>query len=262
MKKSKIKGKWIHTRTFHLYLLKFAGRIAIFLFFFVWYIKDKAGLYERMNQPISMGITPIHVLWLLFMVTMIRHLFPKDTVTMAMLKAKLPVPKSWAKELAGEEKAVYQELELLRFVQDMNRKAWKVMLVWLSGNAVVGMLYLFNVIHDVDLFMLTVFYFLCDYICILVFCPFQTVIMKNRCCVNCRIYDWGHFMMFTPMLFIRNFFSWSLFFTSIIVLIRWELHYAKYPERFWYGSNQRIQCKNCKDRQCQLKTKLWGPISQ
>lgn len=80
--------------------------------------------------------------------------------------------------------------------------------------------------------------------------------MKNRCCVNCRIYDWGHFMMFTPMLFIRNFFSWSLFFTSVVVLIHWELLYAKHPERFWHGSNRSLQCANCKDKTCQYKKQI------
>ena len=77
--------------------------------------------------------------------------------------------------------------------------------------------------------------------------------MKNKCCINCRIYDWGHFMMFTPMLFIRNFFSWSLFFTACIVLIKWEIIYAKHPERFYEGSNKNLQCQNCKDRTCQIK---------
>lgn len=130
------------------------------------------------------------------------------------------------------------------------------MLIWLSGNAVVGVLYLFEVLDMADLLMLTVFYFLSDYICILIFCPFQTCIMKNKCCVNCRIYDWGHFMMFTPMLFIQNFYSWSLFFTSLVVLIHWEIVYAKHPERFWSGANQTLQCQNCKDKTCQVKNRL------
>ena len=103
-------------------------------------------------------------------------------------------------------------------------------------------------------------FFLCDYICILVFCPFQTCIMKNKCCVNCRIYDWGHFMMFTPMLFIPNFYSWSLFFTSCVVLIRWELVYAAHPERFWSGSNQILQCENCKDKTCQMKRRVRNQV--
>ena len=111
-----------------------------------------------------------------------------------------------------------------------------------------------GIFYASDLF--TVFFFLCDYICILVFCPFQTCIMKNKCCVNCRIYDWGHFMMFTPMLFIPNFYSWSLFFTACVVLIRWEVVYAAHPERFWSGSNQILQCANCKDKTCQVKRRV------
>lgn len=63
-------------------------------------------------------------------------------------------------------------------------------------------------------------------------------------------------MMFTPMLFIRNFFSWSLFFTSAVVLIRWELVYAKYPERFWSGSNKTLQCAHCQDKTCQIKRRV------
>ena len=77
--------------------------------------------------------------------------------------------------------------------------------------------------------------------------------MKNKCCVNGRIFDWGHFMMFTPMLFIKSFFSWSLFFTSQVVLIRWELIYAKYPERFWSGSNTKLNCEKCNDKICKFK---------
>ena len=150
----------------------------------------------------------------------------------------------------------YSELELLRYVQDQNKKAWIVLLVWLLVNCVIGGLHLLGILDAADLIMFTVFFFLCDYICILFFCPFQTGIMKNKCCVNCRIFDWGHFMMFTPMLFIKSFFSWSLFVTSLIVMIHWELVYASHPERFWEKSNQVLQCAHCKDKTCQIKNKI------
>jgi hypothetical protein len=168
-------------------------------------------------------------------------------MTMALRKSEkevfIPVPD-------------YDKEGLLEFVKDQNVKAWYVMLVWLLFNCIFGVLTLMNIIGPSELIMLSVFFFLCDYICILFFCPFQTLIMKNKCCVNCRIYDWGHFMMFTPMLFIKDFFSWSLFVMSFIVLIRWEIVYAKYPERFWSGSNQVLKCQNCKDKICGVKGKL------
>ena len=231
------------------YLVKFAIRVGIFVSVLVFYIVNKPLMCQVMTMKVYMGIQPIHVLWLYFMGLMILHMFPFHKIKLTMARRK-----------AEEERFIpvenYSELELLRFVKDQNVKAWKVMLVWLITNGVIGALYLMNILDDADLLMFTVFFFLCDYICIMFFCPFQTFIMKNKCCVNCRIYDWGHFMMFTPMLFIKNFFSWSLFFTSCAVLIHWEVVYAKHPERFWSGSNKTIQCANCKDKTCQIKKKL------
>lgn len=250
MQKKKIE----YTYMMKLHLVKFAIRIGIFLMVLIFYLTNKSFLIEIINHRFFVeltkyGVTILHALWLIFMVMMIRHLFPKKIFTMALLKGE---------SRTYEEQEGYSELRLLHFVQGMNIKAWKVLLVWLSGNAVIAVLYLFQVLDNADLVMITVFYFLCDYICIMLFCPFQTFIMKNKCCVNCRIYDWGHFMMFTPMLFIKNFFSWSLFFTSLVVLIRWELVYAKHPERFWSGSNRHLQCSNCTDKTCQLKKKIAG----
>ena len=70
-------------------------------------------------------------------------------------------------------------------------------------------------------------------------------------------------MMFTPMLFIRNFFTWSLFFTSIVVMLRWEITLLKHPERFWEGSNEILKCANCKDKICKFKgTKFMDKIEK
>ncbi|MBE5953262.1 MAG: hypothetical protein E7257_03775 [Lachnospiraceae bacterium] len=248
--------KIIETAMLKRYWIKLIFRVVIFVGFLVIYLKDRALLGYLLNYEfhlgiIDYGITPIHALWLIFMVMMVSHLIPNKRKTMALEKS---LEQSYI-SVEG-----YSREELFRFVQDQNVKAWKVMLLWLSFNAVFGILYLAEVIADVDLLMLTVFYFLSDYICILFFCPFQKFIMKNRCCVNCRIYDWGHFMMFTPMLFIKNFFSWSLFFTSLVVLIHWEILYAKYPERFWSQSNKVLQCATCKDKTCQVKRRIQGEV--
>lgn len=237
-------GKFEFTPMMKRYLVKFTFRICVFFSVLGLYQFSDVSLWELANQPLVYGITPMHVLWVTFMVIMLSHIFPGTFRTMALKKAD----KETYRENVG-----YSELEMLRFVQDQNRKAWIVMLVWLFGNGVIGLFYLIGVLDRSDLLMFTVFFFLCDYICILIFCPFQTCIMKNKCCVNCRIYDWGHFMMFTPMLFIPNFYSWSLFFTSCVVLIRWEIVYAAHPERFWSGSNQILQCASCKDKTCQIK---------
>ena len=233
--------------------LQFLFRLVVFFVVLSIYLYDKNLMYQLATQPLHHGINIIHILWLIFMVMMLTHLFPNERLPMAMRK-------SCSQHYAEAEN--YSEMKLLRFVQTQNVRAWMVMLVWLIGNGVIGLFYLFAFIGTADLLMLTVFFYLCDYICILFFCPFQTGIMKNKCCVNCRIYDWGHFMMFTPMLFIPNFFSWSLFFTSAVVLIHWEVVYAKHPERFWSGSNQTLQCANCKDKTCQYKAAIANTVKR
>lgn len=229
-------------------MMKFIGvfclRLLIFLLVLYMYIFDRKRIHLLMTQDMIGGVTLINVLWLIFMIMMIRHIFPSKKQSMAMLKSM---------QQQYLEVREYSQLELYKYVQLQNIKAWQVMLCWLIFNSIFGVLYLFKIIGNEELLVLTVFYYLCDYICILFYCPFKSLIMKNRCCVNCRIYDWGHFMMFTPMLFIRNFFSWSLFFTSCIVLIRWEIIYARHPERFWDGSNDVLKCKNCKDKLCRYK---------
>ncbi len=248
----------IKTAMMYRYYIKFIMRLTVFICVFFLYLTKKEWIIEILKYPFlplymtEFELTPLHLLWAMFMGIMLLHLFPTESLSMALRKNK----KETYVEVSG-----YSEVELMKFVQDQNIKAWKIMLIWLSGNAVVGLLYLFNFLDVADLLMLTVFYFLSDYICILFFCPFQTGIMKNKCCVNCRIYDWGHFMMFTPMLFIQNFYSWSLFFTSLVVLIHWEIVYAKHPQRFWSGSNQTLRCANCQDKTCQIKTKLQGKKS-
>ncbi len=229
------------------YLVKLLFRIALFGSVLLLYLRHKELIMQFMTQTITRGISIIHVLWIVFMVVMLSHLFPRDRLSMALLKGK----EENYREVPG-----YQRLELLEYVQSMNNKAWRVMLVWLVFNGIWGLLYLVGVVDTADLLMLTVFYFLSDYICILFFCPFQNMIMGNKSSINCRINDWAHFMMFTPMLFIKNFFSWSLFFTSCVVLIHWELVYAKHPERFWEGSNQTLRCQNCQDKTCQIKSGL------
>ena len=237
----------IQTKIMSGYMVKLALRITIFLTVFLMYLYDKSLLVTLLNQPLFSSINFLHILWLIFMFMMLKHLFPKEPFTMALLKSKkkkyVPVDN-------------HSRLELLEFIQKQNIAAWRVMLIWLLGNSVIGLLHALNILNDADLFMLTVFYFLCDYICILFYCPFQTHIMKNKCCVNCRIYDWGHFMMFTPMVFIHNFYTISLFLMACVVLVHWELVYAKHPERFYSGSNQRLQCQNCTDKICQIKNKI------
>lgn len=232
---------------FDYYILRMIGRIVIFAGILFLYFFHREWLTDIVERPFFGHFSPLHILWGLLMGGMILHLLPKSHMTMAGRKSR---------EDTYVERPTYEKLKLLEYVQKMNVRAWTVMLVWICFNAIFGVLYLTDIIGYEELILLSMFYYTSDLICMMVFCPFQKFFMKNRCCVNCRIFDWGHFMMYTPMIFIRSFFSWSLLFTALVVLIRWELTYARHPERFWRGSNATIRCENCQDKTCLLKKPL------
>ena len=187
----------------------------------------------------------LYVVWGIMMGGMILHMLPTNKwLTMGSKKVfdqyYQPVEE-------------YNELKMHKYMQQNNLSAMWVLIAWLCVNAVFGALYVFNIIEIKELVLLTTFYYVCDLRCVVIWCPFQSFFMKNKCCVNCRIFNWGHFMMYTPMLFIRNFFTWSLFFTSLMVMLRWEITLLKHPEQFWEGSNKILKCANCKDKICKIK---------
>ena len=185
------------------------------------------------------------IVWGIMMISMILQMIPQNKrITMGS-------KKGFASHYVQSKD--YSELEMYHYVQKNDLAAIRVLLLWLSFNAIFGILYLLKIIGVRELILLSVFYYMCDLICVVIWCPFQSFIIKNRCCVNCRIFNWGYFMMFTPMLFIRNFFSWSLLFTSILLMLRWEITLIKHPEQFWEGSNDALKCENCKDVMCKFK---------
>jgi hypothetical protein len=125
-----------------------------------------------------------------------------------------------------------------------------VALVWFALNGIIGALYYTHIIDTGILLLISLFYGVCDMICILFFCPFQMWFMKNRCCTTCRIYNWDFAMMFTPLLFIPHAYTWSLLAMSLIILLRWELTLRLRPERFAESTNACLSCKNCDEKLC------------
>ena len=96
----------------------------------------------------------------------------------------------------------------------------------------------------------------CDMICILFFCPFQTWFMKNKCCTACRIYNWDYAMMFTPLFFVNNLFFKSLLFVALALFIRWEMVFYFHPEYFSENTNGCLNCSNCTEKLCVHKKQI------
>ncbi|MBE7043734.1 MAG: hypothetical protein E7399_09655 [Ruminococcaceae bacterium] len=131
-----------------------------------------------------------------------------------------------------------------------------VAIFWLVLNGVIGTLYGMGLIDDGILILISLLYSVCDMICILFFCPFQTWIMKNKCCTSCRIYNWDYAMMFTPLVFIKDLFVFSIFVFAMILLVRWEITAFMHPERFSEETNACLSCSCCREKLCHHKKQL------
>lgn len=230
---------------FRSYVIRLSFRACVFVaavFVYFFHPELFTALFEyELYGP----VVPMYVVWALMMMSMIYQLLPSTFNTMGSKKSHgsiyTPPPEG------------YDKGGLLEFVKRSNVTAMYVLIVWACVNAVVAILYLSGLIGTEEIVLICLLFYVCDQICVVIWCPFQSLIMKNRCCVNCRIYDWGWFMLVTPLIFIRSFFSWSLVFVSLIILLRWEITFSKNPERFWRGSNPNLRCENCTDKICKIK---------
>ena len=229
------------TKVTKKYLWAVGFRLTVFLLVVLLYVWDRKRLDFTVPGPLRL---PLIILWLAVLFSMTSQLNPKSSLTVGCMKQYPnrfdPMPD-------------YSFQALTDAVKHQNRGAVKVALVWLGVNLIFGLLYWCKVISVAELVLLCALYYLCDLICVLFFCPFQTFLMGNRCCVNCRIFAWGSWMMATPLVFVIHWFSWSLVATSLVVLAVWETRFYRYPERFWFGSNKLLQCSHCQEQLCRYK---------
>ena len=184
----------------------------------------------------------LHVLWIIWVADMLLQIFP--------IKNQLPLgsQKLFASRFRPlREKINYQALR--DYVVATTKAAYKVMLLWCALIAVIGIVYFSGHLSKTGLFMISVVFYVCDLICVLIWCPFR-LIMKNRCCTTCRIFNWDHLMMFSPLIFAGGFYAISLVSLSVLAWLVWELCVMMYPERFWDKSNAALKCSECQDKLC------------
>ena len=216
---------------------KLVLRSVLFLLVLVFYI------IGRVTELKDFYILPI-VVWLFFVVEMILRFFPSKLESMGCQKQfrRNYIPKC----------------ENIKPVNQSWKRTALVTGVWLALNGVIGTLYFAGIFDKGLLILISVAFSVCDIICILFFCPFQTWFMKNRCCATCRIYNWDFAMMFTPLVFIPHWYTYSLLGCAVALLLRWEITYRKCPERFSTVTNACLDCNNCTEKLCSHKKQLQG----
>lgn len=179
-------------------------------------------------------------IWLVFFVEMIWRFFPSKMESMGCQKQfhENYVPTGDAPEKTP-----------------VGRKL-SVAAVWLLLNGIFGLLYYLGIFDAGLLLLISLAYSVCDMICILFFCPFQTWFLKNKCCGSCYIYNWDYAMMFTPLVFIPDVFTWSLFGLALLLLLVFEIAQLCHPERFSEASNACLSCEKCEEKLCHHKRQL------
>ncbi len=183
------------------------------------------------------------VVWVLFAVEMFLRFFPARIESTGC-------QKQFARNYqpSGEFDAAAK--------QRLHRGVLPTVAFWVVLNGTIGGLYSAGVLDAGILLLISLAYSVCDMICILFFCPFQTWFMKNKCCTTCRIYNWDFAMMFTPLLFLPHWYSWSLLGLALVLLIQWEVLVRMYPQRFSEVSNRCLTCPGCHEKLCHHKTQL------
>lgn len=230
------------SKTRKIYFARLVGRCIIFILC-IWAWLVKPDIYFVLNgMNFFKTLSPLHLLWAIWVVDMFLQIVP--------IKNKVPVGSQ--KLFANHFRPIRDKInhEALRsYIVATTKAAYKVFILWCLLIVGIGLLYYWRIIDKIALFMISVLFYVCDLICVLIWCPFR-LIMKNRCCTTCRIFNWDHLMMFSPLIFTNGFFTSSLLIMSVIAWLVWELCVMMYPERFWDHSNAALQCSECTDKLC------------
>ena len=233
-----------------IHYVRLVYRAALFVLLAISYIRfrlfSKASIIESVERmPVIIYIT-----WAVFVAEMILRFFP----------SKYESPGCQKQFAQNYIKSGSTQIDI-----SDNNAAVLVALIWIVFNGIFGALHMAGILDDGIMILLCGAYSICDIVCILFFCPFQSWFLKNKCCSTCRIYNWDYAMMFTPLFFVRKTYTWSLLALSVALLIRWELTFYLHPERFSEKTNDYLRCANCSEKLCAHKKQLhslWKQIEE
>ena len=223
------------------YMRSLIARIIVFIIGLYMY-KDVQKFEILEGNNFFKEFNVLHILWGVWMLDMILQIVP--------LKNKLALGSQ--KIFATRFKPIIEKINyeaLKNYVVTTTKAAYKVFIIWTIVVVGIGLLYYFGLISKITVFMISIFFYVCDLICVLVWCPFR-LLMKNKCCTTCRIFNWDHLMMFAPLIFIGGFFATSLVIMAIIAWLVWEVAVMIYPERFSELTNEASKCSECTDKLC------------
>ena len=224
-----------------VHYVRLVYRSALFILLAIDYLRFRLFSATTVMETVEKMPVIIYITWTVFVIEMIMRFFP----------SRYESPGCQKQFARNYIKSGRTEISI-----PDNNATILVALIWIVFNGIFGALYMAGILDDGIMILLCSAYSICDIICILFFCPFQTWFMKNKCCSSCRIYNWDYAMMFTPLFFIRKGYTWSLLALSVALLVRWEITFYTHPERFSENTNEYLQCRNCTEKLCAHKKQL------
>lgn len=233
------------------YFLRLLGRCVILILCLLLYHYGEPHFNVLVGWNFFKTLSPLHLLWIIWMLDMLYQLIPvKGYISLGSQKHF----SERFRPIRG--KINYEALK--EYVISTTKAAYKVFLIWGALIASLALLFWSGLLSIREIFLIVVLFYVCDLICVLIWCPFR-LIMKNRCCTTCRIFNWDHLMMFLPFILTPGFYTTSLLLAAFAVWAMWELCVMMYPERFWENSNEALKCAKCTDKLCtQYCRKLTG----
>ena len=244
-----VKKKRISTVSI-LHYVRLAYRSVLFIMLLISYIRFRLQNGHELVHGLDVHPAILVITWIVFAVEMVFRFFP----------SRYESPGCQKQFAQNYIKSGSTDID----IPDNNATVLAA-LIWIIFNGIFGALNMLDILDDGIMILLCGFYSVCDMICILFFCPFQSWLLRNKCCSSCRIYNWDYAMMFTPLFFVRRGYYWSLLAISVALLLRWEITFYRHPERFSEKTNEYLRCANCTEKLClhkkQLNT-LWRQIER
>ncbi len=271
------------TLLFKQYELRLVMRLLVFAYLVFVFVTARAKLSFSEYFGPAHGLNLVDVIFTLLVFDIFTKWLPNAKIAAGSLKqfatthvpqvaAAVKEPRALLSELPTLEQATDVARQAIPAVpsprelpqalrrqlhRDRTRQIVPVIIFWLAFNvAICGALKYFGWLNEATILLWTYFYAVFDMVCVVLWCPLQLLLMRNRCCTTCQIFNWDAIMTVTPLVLAPCVFSVVLLVLAAATLLRWEITAACYPERFDERTNAALSCQNCTDRLCHIRGAL------
>ena len=143
------------------YFARLAGRCLVFILCVLLCIfhRDSFAVLDGMN--FFKSFSPLHLLWVIWVVDLFLQIVP--------IRNKVPLGSQ--KLFANRFKPIREKInhEALRnYIVSITKAAYKVFILWCLLITAIGLLYYFRVISKVNLFMISVFFYVWE-LCVMMY---------------------------------------------------------------------------------------------